>query len=140
LRVPGLGTPEAHNSTFEGAHSRIRALVRQSNWRITVTVTVQTDPDFAFTGLETPTGDPAQVMAAVRATPQQADPLGPLAQLPGTWKGHGFNAIWRPHHPADQQDRFLELNVTDETLVFTRINGPIPNRGLAMPDINMFCT
>jgi hypothetical protein len=56
----------------------------------------------------------------------------------GTWKGHGFNAIWRPHHPADQQDRFLELNKTDETLVFTRINGPIPNRGLAMADIDMF--
>jgi hypothetical protein len=28
--------------------------------------------------------------------------------------------------------------MTDETLVFTRINGPIPNRGLAMHDINMF--
>jgi len=28
--------------------------------------------------------------------------------------------------------------VTDETLAFTRINGPIRNRGLATPDINMF--
>jgi hypothetical protein len=69
-----------------------------------------------------------------------ADPLGPLAQLPGTWKGHGFNAIWRPHHPHIPQDRFLELNLTNETLVFTKINGPIPNRGLVMPDINMFGT
>jgi hypothetical protein len=67
-----------------------------------------------------------------------ADPLGPLAQLPGTWKGHGFNAIWRPHHPKNPQDRFLELNLTNETLAFTKINGPIPNRGLEMPDINMF--
>jgi hypothetical protein len=67
-----------------------------------------------------------------------SDPLGPLAQLPGTWKGHGFNAIWRPHHPHLQQDRFLELNLTTETLVFAKINGPIPNRGLQMPDINMF--
>jgi hypothetical protein len=58
--------------------------------------------------------------------------------LDGTWIGHGFNAIWRPHHPVAQSDRFLELNVTDETLVFTRIPGPIPNRGLAMPDIEMF--
>ena len=67
-----------------------------------------------------------------------ADPLGALAALEGTWQGHGFNTIWRPHHPASPQDRFLELNLTDETLVFTKINGPIPNRGLAMPDIDMF--
>jgi hypothetical protein len=66
------------------------------------------------------------------------DPLGPLAQLPGTWSGTGFNTIWRPHHPANPQDRFLELNLTTEKLVFTKINGPIPNRGLQMPDINMF--
>ena len=65
-----------------------------------------------------------------------ADPLGPLAQLPGTWTGHGFNAIWRPHHPG--QDRFLELNITTEKLVFSKINGAIPNRGFSMPDINMF--
>ena len=38
----------------------------------------------------------------------------------------------------EHRDRFLELNLTDEKLVFTRIDGPIPNRGLAMPDINMF--
>lgn len=63
------------------------------------------------------------------------DPLGPLAQLPGTWTGNGFNAIWRPHQPGE--DRFLELNLTTEKLVFTRINGPIPNRGLQMHDINM---
>ena len=74
---------------------------------------------------------------AAHTTPA-SDPLGALADLLGTWKGHGFNAIWRPHHPAAQQDRFLELNMTDETLVFTRINGAIPNRGLAMADINMF--
>jgi len=29
-----------------------------------------------------------------------ADPLGPLAQLVGTWEGTGFNTIWRPHHPS----------------------------------------
>ena len=102
-----------------------------------MTVNIQTDSDFAFTGLATPEGDPAQAVAAARAAPQAVDPLGPLAQLPGTWKGHGFNAIWRPHHPPSQ-DRFLECNLTDETLVFTAIPGPIPNRGLAMPDIEMF--
>lgn len=90
-----------------------------------------TDPDFAFQGL------PAiDEVTADAATAQTADPLGPLAQLPGTWKGRGFNTIWRPHHTG--QDRFLELNLTTETLTFTKINGPIPNRGLLMHDINMF--
>jgi hypothetical protein len=91
----------------------------------------QTDPGFAFR-------DPSQsdeVQSAFAAL-HPAGPLGPLAELPGTWKGHGFNTIWRPHHGG--QDRFLELNLTTETLVFTKINGPIPNRGLLMPDINLF--
>jgi hypothetical protein len=95
----------------------------------------QLDSDFAFAGV------PEPVDAAAAA--QAADPLGPLALLPGpgnapgTWVGHGFNAIWRPHRASTGQDRFLELNLTDEKLVFTRIDGDIPNRGLAMPDINM---
>ena len=91
-------------------------------------VVAQTDPDFAFSD---PAGN-GEFHPAI--TP--ADPLGPLAQLPGTWKGKGFNTIWRPHHGG--QDRFLELNLTNETLVFTKINGPIPNRGFLNPDINMF--
>ena len=65
-----------------------------------------------------------------------ADPLGPLAALPGTWKGTGFNTIWRPHFKV--QDRFLELNLTQETLEFEEIPGAIPNRGLLQRDINMF--
>ncbi len=92
-------------------------------------VVAQTDSDFVFQ-------DPqAQARASISAVPA-SDPLGPLAQLPGTWKGHGFNTIWRPHHGG--QDRFLELNRTTETLVFTKINGAIPNRGFLMPDIDMF--
>jgi hypothetical protein len=100
-----------------------------------MTAGTQTDSDFAFAGSATPE---ATAAAANAAFASGADPLGPLAGLVGTWTGHGFNAIWRPHHPADTHDRFLELNRTDETLVFTRIHGPIPNRGLAMPDIEMF--
>ena len=103
-----------------------------------MTVAPQADPGFAFAGLATPDAVPAQAPAAHQASAPPPDPLGALAILAGTWKGQGFNAIWRPHHPAAQQDRFLELNLTDETLVFTKINGPIPNRGLAMPDIDMF--
>jgi len=71
-----------------------------------MTVSAQTDPDFAFAGLETP-AKPVHAAAA-----RAADPLGALAALEGTWKGHGFNAIWRPHHPA-AQDRFLELACPD---------------------------
>ena len=94
----------------------------------------QTDSDFVFEGIPPVDGGAAPHAVAAGAP---ADPLGPLAQLPGTWKGTGFNTIWRPHHPSSQ-DRFLELNLTTETLVFTAVNGPIPNRGLLMPDINMF--
>jgi hypothetical protein len=96
-----------------------------------MTAVTQTDPDFVF---RDPTGFDA---AAADLTPvHPAGSLGPLAELPGTWKGHGFNTIWRPHHGG--QDRFLELNLTTETLVFTKINGAIPNRGLLMADIKMF--
>jgi hypothetical protein len=99
----------------------------------------QTDPDFAFEGIPPiETVETAQAVGAAQPSAGPADPLGPLAQLEGTWTGHGFNTIWRPHNPAGPQDRFLELNLTDETIVFTRINGPIPNRGLLMSDINMF--
>jgi hypothetical protein len=64
-------------------------------------------------------------------------PLGPLANLPGEWGGKGFNVIWRPSHTPGQ-DRFLELNLTNESLKFETISGAIPNRGLLQPDINMF--
>lgn len=66
--------------------------------------------------------------------------LGPLTGLEGVWKGPGFNQIWRPNFdpqtPAN--DRFLELNVTAETLQFnTEGLGKIPNRGLLQGDIEM---
>lgn len=99
-----------------------------------MTAGIQTDADFAFAGLDTPEVATEEVAHALTA--QAAGPLGALAVLAGTWKGDGFNSIWRPHHPSSQ-DRFLELNKTKETLVITPINGAIPNRGLAMPDINM---
>jgi hypothetical protein len=65
------------------------------------------------------------------------NPLGPLANLPGTWGGSGFNTIWRPNSTPGQ-DHFLELNVTSDSIQFDAINGPIPNRGLLQQDINMF--
>jgi hypothetical protein len=65
------------------------------------------------------------------------NPLGPLAALVGTWGGKGFNVIWRPNHTPGQ-DRFLELNLTNDGIQFEAISGAIPNRGLLQPDINMF--
>jgi hypothetical protein len=74
--------------------------------------------------------------AEFQATPvRMRSLLGPLALLPGTWKGYGFNQIWRPFHGS--QDRFLELNETIETLQFDEIPGDIPNRGLLQADINL---
>jgi hypothetical protein len=63
--------------------------------------------------------------------------LGPLGVLKGTWKGRGFNQIWRPFQLSTGQDRFLELNETYETLTFEEIPGDIPNRGLLQIDINL---
>jgi hypothetical protein len=68
----------------------------------------------------------------------QGSPLGPLTELIGTWKGTGFNQIWRPFHGT--QDRFLELNETEEVLQFAEISGDIPNRGLLQGDINLHGT
>ena len=95
-----------------------------------MTPNIDLGPDFVFEGIP-----PIEDATAAQAV--AADPLGPLAPLPGTWSGTGFNAIWRPHNPDSPQDRFLELNLTNETIVFSKIPGQIPNRGLLMPDINM---
>jgi hypothetical protein len=80
-----------------------------------------------------------------------ADFLGLLRELCGetpagnpqrTWKGPGFNMIWRPNNPAVTPDfgderHFLQLNMTEETLSFTDISGPtgIANRALLQKDI-----
>lgn len=96
-----------------------------------------------FEGFEWRSVDPLRLSPEAEALVKSANPLGPLADLPGTWKGQGFNTIWRPHQvglPGDppKQDRILELNLTQETLQFTRIPGSIPNRGFLEPDINLF--
>jgi len=70
--------------------------------------------------------------------------LGPLAPLSGSWKGHGFNSMWRPDNPQSQPvggttKRFLELNLTSETLDFFVIPGVVPNRGLSpQTDLSLY--
>jgi hypothetical protein len=64
--------------------------------------------------------------------------LGPLAFLVGSWRGPGFNAIWRPDNsqsrplttPPNPTKRLLELNLTNDSFNFQVIPGVVPNRGL----------
>lgn len=63
--------------------------------------------------------------------------LGPLKDLPGRWSGFGFNLIARPDF-SGHNDIFLELNLTKETLDFRTIGSPVPNRGSAQGDIELF--
>jgi hypothetical protein len=61
--------------------------------------------------------------------------LGPLAFLNGSWRGPGFNAIWRPHNQKSEPvnvatRRFLELNLTNDGFDFHIIPGVVPNRGV----------
>jgi hypothetical protein len=69
--------------------------------------------------------------------------LGPLAPLVGSWRGTGFNAIWRPDNTQPPENsqirRFLELNLTNDSFQFDVIPGVVPNRGVAnQPDLNLF--
>lgn len=70
--------------------------------------------------------------------PQPPPPLGPLAAFVGDWVGNGFNTIFRPNssttptplpNPLPPGDNILELNLTSETLSFSRSLGSVPNRG-----------
>jgi len=72
--------------------------------------------------------------------------LGPLASLQGSWRGAGFNAIWRPDNPEEMPPtanpntrRYLELNLTNDSFDFHIIPGVVPNRGLnPQTDLNLY--
>jgi hypothetical protein len=70
--------------------------------------------------------------------------LGPLAFLHGSWRGPGFNAIWRPHNQKSEPvgvatRRFLELNLTNDAFDFHVIPGVVPNRGVdPQPDLSLY--
>src|SRR4051794_27524361 len=62
----------------------------------------------------------------------------PAGKAQRTWKGTGFNLIWRPNfnNQSGPKDFFLELNLTAETLAFTDITGSgIANRGLLQTEV-----
>ena len=77
-------------------------------------------------------------LTAPRAAGSPVPSLGPLTAFAGTFKGHGFNTIFRPDStatpttlpvPVSGSDNVLELNLTLETLLFSPSLGSIPNRG-----------
>ncbi|KAM0231070.1 hypothetical protein ACHAP5_011195 [Fusarium lateritium] len=73
-------------------------------------------------------------------------PLGILGSFTGSWTGPGFNTIFRPNSvspttttftnpvtptpPSPPNVSVLELNLTQEDLVFSQSLGKVPNRGL----------
>ncbi len=84
--------------------------------------------------LESVIGTGRMFSAAVRGDSN----LGPLTQLPGTWRnigdlaGRGWNMIALPlGRPAGGPYRLL-LNQFDETLTFDFVDKNVPNRGLAV--------
>jgi hypothetical protein len=82
-------------------------------------------------------------ITALRETVAPAPGLGPLSAFTGTFRGSGFNTIFRPDLgsptrlpvPVTGSDNLLELNLTQETLSFSASLGSVPNRGEVMPDI-----
>lgn len=77
------------------------------------------------------------VLRAAAPTQQNASTFGPLADLAGSWFGGGFNMIAVPDHQDNKIFRLI-VNATTESLVFTPISGPVPNRGSEQDDINIF--
>lgn len=83
---------------------------------------------------EVPGAGVPEPRAAAAAVPS----LGPLAAFTGTFRGSGFNIIFRPDStktptplpkPVTGSDNVLELNLTLETLSFSPGLGSVPNRG-----------
>jgi hypothetical protein len=80
---------------------------------------------------------PAEAFRAAAPSTALHAQLGPLSELPGTWVGQGFNLIALPNFANGNKPLPFRLKLTDtrETLTFTSIGGPIPNRGENQPDI-----
>jgi len=88
--------------------------------------------------------DEVSSLATPKAAPTPPPSLGPLAAFSGTFRGKGFNTIFRPDLgsptvlpvPATD-DNLLELNLTEETLSFSPSLGAVPNRGEVQPSIQL---
>ena len=88
----------------------------------------------------TPSYAIAPAIPIVRISPDNATVLtnlGLLQELAGSWHGHGFNLIARPD-AQNQQNLYLQLNQTQESLHIDPIGSSIPNRGFGQNDIELF--
>jgi hypothetical protein len=92
----------------------------------------------ALSGLRDFTFREVSSLTALRTALTEAPSLGPLADFVGTFAGRGFNTIFRPDStatptqlpiPVSGSDNVLELNLTSETLSFSKSLGSVPNRG-----------
>src|SRR5438105_2713953 len=82
------------------------------------------------------TAQPFEMRAGATAA-TQAQRLGLLTDLAGTWVGQGFNLISKPAFQLDLPF-VLQVNATIETLTFEPIGGQVPDRGSLQDDINIF--
>jgi hypothetical protein len=88
--------------------------------------------------------DEVSSLAEPKAVSTPAPSLGAIAAFSGTFRGKGFNTIFRPDNGtptrlpvAATDDNLLELNLTEETLSFSPSLGAVPNRGEVQADINL---
>jgi hypothetical protein len=88
----------------------------------------------------------ASSITAPTTTAAPAPSLGPLTAFTGTFRGSGFNTIFRPDNAKTPTklpvslpvgDNVLELNLTEETLSFSPPLGAVPNRGEVQGDITL---
>ena len=99
-------------------------------------------PDFEFAPQDSRL-EPSKAPRAGAPPP----PLGVLERFQGTFAGKGFNMIFRPNSgppngttfpnpvagnpiPQPPNENVLELNLTQETISFSKSIGSVPNRGL----------
>jgi hypothetical protein len=102
------------------------------------TAKISLPADFLFGEVPSRPIEPGIAEVAPPPVPIVPPSLGPLTAFVGTWKGSGFNTIFRPNNdktptplptPVPGSDNILELNITSETLSFSPSLGSVPNRG-----------
>ena len=84
--------------------------------------------------------DEVSSLAEPKAAPTPAPSLGPLAAFSGTFRGKGFNTIFRPDIGTPTKlpvpatgDNLLELNLTEETLSFSPASARCPTGARCRP-------
>lgn len=109
--------------------------------------TVTTEPALERTrGFRWGQVPPARDLRLAAEAAQPEPDLGAIASFTRTFKGTGFNTIFRPQNFAvtptplpnpthGPDDNILELNLTEEILSFDSALGSIPNRGMVQGDV-----